>query len=252
MNERVAKALEFLGLDLSHLKVLDGGTGETAIFVRQIADKIGERGEIVGIELIDSLCQNGQEVLEEAGIENVTLRKADLRSIPYPDRYFDLVSLYCTVPSLEGFEKPGHVPHVFGEAYRVLKCGGHILIVDDAEPSEDCPESQRLAWEYVLWEVEYVTFAGDTHELYYSPQEIAQLLKDAGFKKVDWMWIDHGKTDEIESRIGWIYWILDLYRDRVSDEVYEKYRKQGDQIICRMKEQGVIDLPVFAVKGRKL
>jgi hypothetical protein len=62
----------------------------------------------------------------------------------------------------------------------------------------------------------------------------------------------YGKRDEIESRIRWIRWILNLYRNRVSDEAYEKYRKRGDEIICRMKEQGyVIDLPVFAVKGWK-
>jgi hypothetical protein len=42
MNGRVAKALEFLNLNLSGLKVLDGGTGETAIFVKEIADKVGK------------------------------------------------------------------------------------------------------------------------------------------------------------------------------------------------------------------
>jgi ubiquinone/menaquinone biosynthesis C-methylase UbiE len=128
--------------------------------------------------------------LQEAGIENVTLIKGDLRSIPYPDKFFDPVSLYCTVQSLEDFEKPGHTLQVFGEAYRVLKPRGKILIVNDAEPPADCPELQYLAWEYVLWEVEYATLAGDTHELYYSSQEIVQMLKDVGFQKVDWMWIE--------------------------------------------------------------
>lgn len=252
VNDRVIKAHEFLNLNLSGLKVLDGGTGETAIFVKEIAGRVGSKGEIVGIELIDSLREEGMKVLQRTGIENAVIVKGDLRSIPYPQEYFDLVSLYCTVHSLEDFEKPGHTPQVFAEAYRVLKPQGDILIVDDAEPPEDCPEQQRLAWEYILWEIEYAALAHDTHELYYSPQEIVQLLTESRFRQADWVWIDHGKRDRIESRVRWIPWILDFYRDKVSDEIHKRYRKWGDRIACRMKEQGyVIDLPVFAVKGRK-
>ena len=108
------------GVEISSL--LDLGTG-TGRILELFAPRI-ERG--VGIDLSADMLSVARANLERAGARNCTVRQGDIYGLALPRDAFDMVVVHQVLHFLED------APRALKEAARVLRPGGHLLVVDFA------------------------------------------------------------------------------------------------------------------------
>ncbi|WP_284036616.1 class I SAM-dependent methyltransferase [Neobacillus sp. 114] len=106
--------------------VLDIGTaaGHTALAFAPFVKKC------MGVDITEEMVKVATDYAKERGCENVTFQQADAESLPFPDAMFDIVT--CRYAA-------HHFPNVrkaVKEISRVLKKGGHFLLVDHYAPED--------------------------------------------------------------------------------------------------------------------
>ena len=109
-------------------RVLDiaGGTGDlTAAF----AARVGTTGQVVLADINDSMLTVGRARLADRGVAgNVEFVQADAESLPFPDDYFDCVSIAF------GLRNVTHIDRALASMLRVLKPGGRVLVLEFSHP----------------------------------------------------------------------------------------------------------------------
>ena len=75
---------------ISGMAVLDVccGMGASAI---PAAERVGPAGHVIAVDLAEKLLNKGAQRAAEQGFTNIEFRRADLESLPFPDRTFDAV-----------------------------------------------------------------------------------------------------------------------------------------------------------------
>ena len=101
------------------------GTGDLAILMYRLL----RPAKIVGADISDGMMDVGRKKVEEAGLSNViSFDRQDCTALTYPDASFDAVTAAFGVRNFEEMEKG------IGEMYRVLKPGGHVMILELSTP----------------------------------------------------------------------------------------------------------------------
>lgn len=121
------------GLDLrGDERVLDMGCGRGAVLL--LAAKLLPRGRAVGLDLWATRDQSGNAIeatLGNAALEGVServeLHTGDMRSLPFEDASFDVV---LSSLAIHNIADPVGRAEAVGQAVRVLKPGGRLLIAD--------------------------------------------------------------------------------------------------------------------------
>ncbi|WP_293665982.1 bifunctional demethylmenaquinone methyltransferase/2-methoxy-6-polyprenyl-1,4-benzoquinol methylase UbiE [uncultured Parabacteroides sp.] len=101
------------------------GTGDLAISMyRQLkADRI------VGADISEGMMEVGRRKVAEAGLsEHITFEYQDCTALTYPEGSFDAVTAAFGVRNFEDIEQG------IAEMYRVLKPGGHLMILELSSP----------------------------------------------------------------------------------------------------------------------
>ncbi|TNF34180.1 MAG: bifunctional demethylmenaquinone methyltransferase/2-methoxy-6-polyprenyl-1,4-benzoquinol methylase UbiE [Gammaproteobacteria bacterium] len=120
-------AIELSGVRPGH-RVLDlaGGTGDLA---KLMAPKVGDSGCVVLADINDSMLSVGRDRLTDRGItRNVGFVQANAEALPFPDRYFDCVTIAF------GLRNVTHKDNALAEMCRVLKPGGVALVLEFSKP----------------------------------------------------------------------------------------------------------------------
>lgn len=105
-------------------RVLDiaGGTGDLAAKFSSI---VGDTGEVVLADINGSMLQVGRARLLDRGIAgNVKFVQADAERLPFPDNYFDVISIAF------GLRNVTHIDQALKSMYRTLKPGGQLLVLE--------------------------------------------------------------------------------------------------------------------------
>lgn len=104
------------------MKVLDiaGGTGDLA---RAFARQAGTAGEVWLTDINDSMLRVGRDRLLDHGLVT-PVAVCDAECLPFPDRYFDRVSVAF------GLRNMTHKDRALAEMHRVLKPGGKLLVLE--------------------------------------------------------------------------------------------------------------------------
>lgn len=114
-------------------KVLDLGTGHGAVLL-EVAKKLKQPGEVIGIDIWQSADQsNNSQVVTQQNIEQAQLaevakvKTADMIKLPFSNNEFYYVFASFAIHNV----KPKSQRELaISEALRVLKDGGHLVIID--------------------------------------------------------------------------------------------------------------------------
>jgi demethylmenaquinone methyltransferase/2-methoxy-6-polyprenyl-1,4-benzoquinol methylase len=104
------------------MKVLDiaGGTGDlTRAFMR----RVGESGEVWLTDINGAMLARGRDRLLDEGLLP-PVAQCDAEALPFPDRYFDRVSVAF------GLRNMTHKEAALREMQRVIKPGGRLLVLE--------------------------------------------------------------------------------------------------------------------------
>jgi len=121
--------------------VVDLGSG-AGIDVFLSANKVGESGKVIGIDLTDEMLEKARRNAKENGYTNVEFRKGDIeKRIPVDDNSVDLVISNCVI------NLTTNKVDTFKEVHRILKQGqGRMVISDlitDKEVHRDSVDSEK-------------------------------------------------------------------------------------------------------------
>ncbi|MCR4302241.1 MAG: bifunctional demethylmenaquinone methyltransferase/2-methoxy-6-polyprenyl-1,4-benzoquinol methylase UbiE [Sulfuricaulis sp.] len=112
----------------ARMRVLDvaGGTGDLAA---KFALRVGWRGQVVLADINNSMLEIGRERLADEGFAgNVGFVQANAESLPFPEDYFDRVSIAF------GLRNVTHIDRALASMFRVLKPGGALLVLEFSRP----------------------------------------------------------------------------------------------------------------------
>jgi len=101
------------------------GTGDLAIAMCRALNA----REVVGADISEGMMDIGRTKVREAGLSDfVRFEQQDCLSLTYADNSFDAVTAAFGVRNFENIERG------VGEMFRVLKPGGHIMILELSSP----------------------------------------------------------------------------------------------------------------------
>jgi len=143
---------------LPPMVIADLGAGEGTI-----AQLMAQRAEkVIAIDNSEKMVEFGSELARKHGIANLEYRLGDLEDVPIPSSTVDLAFLSQALH---------HAPHperALAEAWRILKPGGRIAILDlNRHQFEEAREMYADVW------------------LGFTELELEQYLKAAGFQKLE-------------------------------------------------------------------
>jgi ubiquinone/menaquinone biosynthesis C-methylase UbiE len=160
-------ALERLNLKRGEI-VLEIGFG-TGYCLKQMAESVGENGQVYGIDISSGMLEVSKKRLEEAGLlDRVELYCEDVLKMPCEDNKFDAVFMSFT---LELFDTP-EIPQVLNKIKRVLKPNGRLVVVSMSKEDGDSILLRLYEWTHQKFP-QYV----DCRPIY-----LEQSIKDVGFK----------------------------------------------------------------------
>jgi arsenite methyltransferase len=112
---------------------LGSGRGTDAL---RMADQVGTRGMVYGIDLSEGMLEKARRTAERLGVANARFLRAELEELPLEDGVADLVISNCTINHADDKLK------VWQGIQRVLKPGGRF-VVSDIYSLEPVPERYR-------------------------------------------------------------------------------------------------------------
>lgn len=163
-------------------RVLDVGcgTGQTLL---QLAELVGPRGEVVGIDVSEPMLECAEERVREKNYAQVDLLLDDAQSHVFLDRYFDLAFSRF---GLMFFEDPAAG---FGNVCRALRRGGRLCFVAWQSPARNpwssVPLAAVLSLAPALAERGFLDSERAGPFYLADPERIRALLLNAGFTKIE-------------------------------------------------------------------
>ena len=97
------------------------GGGFDLIFA---AIMVGSKGNVTGIDVTPEMLELSKKNLQEASIENVTLRQTNAEELHFPDNNFDVIISNGVLNLIPEKAK------AFSELFRVLKLDGRLMVAD--------------------------------------------------------------------------------------------------------------------------
>lgn len=158
------------------------GTGDLAFELKR---RVGEAGEVVGIDFSDRMLEHARAKARERGLE-ITFEHANALELPFPDGRFDASTIGFGLRNLADFGRG------IAELARVVRPGGRVAVLEITTPRRP-----PLSWFYGVWFDRIVpllgTAAGDRDAYTYLPNsvrrfppapELVTLMQDAGLRDV--------------------------------------------------------------------
>jgi ubiquinone/menaquinone biosynthesis C-methylase UbiE/DNA-binding HxlR family transcriptional regulator len=143
---------------LPPLTIADLGAGEGTL-----ALMLAQRARcVIAVDSSEKMVEYGAEIAQRNGVENLQYRLGDLEELPLAEAEVDLALMH------QSLHHALHPDKAIAEAWRVLKPGGRIVIMDLLKHNfEQAREMYADVW------------------LGFSLAEIADLLRKGGFGKTD-------------------------------------------------------------------
>jgi demethylmenaquinone methyltransferase / 2-methoxy-6-polyprenyl-1,4-benzoquinol methylase len=168
-------------------RVLDiaGGTGD---LTRKFSSLVGPTGEVVLADINDSMLKVGRDRLLDKGVAgNVQFVQADAEALPFPDNYFDVVTIAF------GLRNVTRKENALRSMLRVLKPGGRLLVLEFSKPG-----NPLLAKAYDTYSFSFMPLAGklitndadsyrylaESIRMHPDQETLKAMMVEAGFERV--------------------------------------------------------------------
>lgn len=167
-------------------KVLDiaGGTADLALsFARQA----GNEGQVWLTDINESMLHLGRDKLLNKG-HVVPVVLCDAEHLPFPDNYFDRVSVSF------GLRNMTHKEVALSEMHRVLKSGGKLLVLEFSKvwkPLQrlyDIYSFSMLPWlgRHVAGDEDSYRYLAESIRMHPDQESLMQMMQDTGFGSVNY------------------------------------------------------------------
>ncbi len=140
------------------MTIADLGAGEGTF--SQLLAKNAKR--VIAVDNSEKMVEFGAGLARRNGIKNLDYRHGDLEALPIPDKSIDLAFLSQSLHHAQ------HPPNAVAEAWRILKSGGRIVVLDLVRHNFE--RARELYAD--LW-------------LGFTEVELRRFLRDARFKQIE-------------------------------------------------------------------
>ena len=183
------KAMDALGKHRPrHILDVATGTGDFAILA---ARRLGTEGlHITGADISEGMMQVGREKVRQLGLEHViSFRREDCTQLSFDDASFDAVTVAYGVRNFQDLDAG------LREMCRVLRPGGHLLVVELASPPHFPMKQLFWLYSHVWMPLVGRLVSKDGHAYRYLPatmeafpqgEVMEGILLRAGFRSVEW------------------------------------------------------------------
>ena len=191
MSVGLHRAWKRYAIDISGVKagdrVLDvaGGSGDLS---RLFASRVGPSGEVILTDVNASMLSVGRDRLIDDGMVNVPVLQCDAEKLPFPDNYFDCVSVAF------GLRNMTHKELALAEMQRVLKVGGRLLVLEFSKvwkplaPLYDAYSFKLLPFmgKLVARDADSYQYLAESIRMHPDQETLRDMMLAAGFSKVDY------------------------------------------------------------------
>ncbi|WP_110112974.1 demethylmenaquinone methyltransferase [Bacillus sp. CGMCC 1.16541] len=109
-------------------KALDVCCG-TADWTLSLAEAVGERGKVVGLDFSQNMLQIGQEKVNQSPFSTIELVHGNAMDLPFEDNTFDYVTIGFGLRNVPDYLK------ALQEMHRVVKPGGKVVCLETSQPT---------------------------------------------------------------------------------------------------------------------
>lgn len=175
--------IESSGVRPGH-RVLDiaGGTGDLTM---QFSKRVGENGQVVLADINASMLSVGRDRLLDRGYgSNIEFVQANAESLPFPDNYFNAVSIAF------GLRNVTHKDKAIASMLRVLKPGGRLLILEFSKPANPLLSEAYDKYSFtalpmmgrlITNDSESYKYLAESIRMHPDQETLKQMMNDAGF-----------------------------------------------------------------------
>lgn len=170
------------------MRLLDvaGGTGDIAFrFLRRVKGA----GEVTVLDLTQDMLDEGRLRAEKQGLEGLSWVCGDAMALPFEDKSFDA---YTIAFGIRNVTRPADA---LREAYRVLRPGGRLLVLEFSQVTDDLLQKAYDAYSFNVIPRMGQAVTGDRDSYQYLVESIRQfpdqetfagMIREAGFGQVSY------------------------------------------------------------------
>lgn len=162
------------------------GTGDFAI----LSAKRIQPQQIIGADISEGMMAVGREKVKKKNMQDIiSFQREDCMHLSFPDDSFDAVTSAYGVRNFQNLDAG------LSEMYRVLRTGGHLLIVELSTPPHF--PMKQLFWVYahvvmpvigklISHDASAYTYLPSSMEAFPQGEVMEEILKKAGFLQIEW------------------------------------------------------------------
>lgn len=161
------------------------GTADVALMLAKAA---GPNGHVTAVDWNEAMLEVGQHKIDKQRLsDRITTKVGDAEALPLEDNTYDRATVAVASRHL-------NIDKHFQEMYRVLKPGGRGLCLDMFQPPNRMFRKLYDTYSYTMmpriatWVTRDKTgvydYLPDSIRVYYTPEDFATEMKNAGFKDV--------------------------------------------------------------------
>jgi demethylmenaquinone methyltransferase/2-methoxy-6-polyprenyl-1,4-benzoquinol methylase len=169
--------------------VLDvaGGTGD---LTKQLAELVGQRGQVYLADINSSMLEQGRDRLIEEGLAgNIHYIQADAEALPFQENTFDCITIAF------GLRNVTHMDKALASMYAALKPGGRLLVIEFSHPTVAPIEAlyNLYSFSFLPWLGQHI--AGDAKPYQYLVESIRMhpnqetlkaMMQVAGYENIEY------------------------------------------------------------------